>query len=36
LLIGGIRETQATPDVCAKHGIAADFEGMPIPKIHEA
>jgi uncharacterized zinc-type alcohol dehydrogenase-like protein len=35
-LIGGIRETQEMLDFCAKHGIAADVEVIPIDKINEA
>ena len=34
--IGGIRETQEMLDFCAKHGIAADVERIPIQKIDEA
>jgi alcohol dehydrogenase (NADP+) len=35
-LIGGIRETQEMLDFCAKHGVAADVEVIPIQKINEA
>ncbi len=35
-LIGGIRETQEMLDFCAKHGIVADVEKIPIQKIDEA
>lgn len=35
-LIGGIRETQEMLDFCAKHGVAADVEVIPIDKINEA
>jgi uncharacterized zinc-type alcohol dehydrogenase-like protein len=35
-LIGGIRETQEMLDFCAKHGIGADIELIPIDKINEA
>lgn len=35
-LIGGIRETQEMLDFCAKHGIAADIELIPIQQVNEA
>jgi uncharacterized zinc-type alcohol dehydrogenase-like protein len=35
-LIGGIKETQEMLDYCAKKGIAADVEVIPIQKINEA
>jgi uncharacterized zinc-type alcohol dehydrogenase-like protein len=35
-LIGGIRETQEMLDFCAKHGVAADVEVIPIDKVNEA
>ena len=35
-LIGGIRETQETLDLCADHGITADVEVIPIQRINEA
>lgn len=35
-LIGGIAETQEMLDFCARHGIAADIELIPIDKINEA
>jgi alcohol dehydrogenase (NADP+) len=35
-IIGGIRETQEMLDFCAKHGITADVEVIPIQKINEA
>jgi uncharacterized zinc-type alcohol dehydrogenase-like protein len=35
-LIGGIRETQEMLDFCAKHGVVADVEVIPIEKINEA
>jgi uncharacterized zinc-type alcohol dehydrogenase-like protein len=35
-LIGGIRETQEMLDFCAKHGIAADVEVIPIVEINTA
>lgn len=34
--IGGIRETQEMLDYCAKHGIKADIEVVPIQKVNEA
>ena len=34
--IGGIRETQEMLNFCAKHGVAADMEVIPIQKINEA
>lgn len=35
-LIGGIRETQEMLDFCAKHGIVADIERIPIQAINDA
>lgn len=35
-LIGGLQETQEMLDFCAKHGITADIEIIPIEKINEA
>ena len=35
-MIGGIRETQEMLDFCAKHGVAADVEMIPIQKVNEA
>ncbi len=35
-LIGGIEETQEMINFCARHGIAADVETIPIHKINEA
>lgn len=35
-LIGGIRETQEMLDFCAKHGVAAEVEVIPIQTINEA
>ncbi len=35
-LIGGIAETQEMLDYCARHGIVADVEVIPIQKINEA
>jgi uncharacterized zinc-type alcohol dehydrogenase-like protein len=35
-LIGGIAETQEVLDHCAKHGIGADVEVVPIQKVDEA
>jgi len=35
-LIGGIRETQEMLEFCAKHGIAADIELIPIQQVNEA
>ena len=35
-LIGGIPETQEMLDFCAKHGLTADIEVIPIDKINEA
>jgi uncharacterized zinc-type alcohol dehydrogenase-like protein len=35
-LIGGIAETQEVLDHCAKHGIGADVEVVPIQKVNEA
>ncbi len=35
-LIGGIAETQEVLDHCAKHGIGADVEVIPIEKVNEA
>jgi alcohol dehydrogenase (NADP+) len=35
-LIGGIKETQEMLDFCAKHGLTADIEMIPIQKINEA
>jgi uncharacterized zinc-type alcohol dehydrogenase-like protein len=35
-LIGGIKETQEMLDFCAKHGITADVEVIPIDKVNEA
>jgi len=35
-LIGGIAETQQMLDHCAKHGIGADVEVIPIQKVNEA
>jgi uncharacterized zinc-type alcohol dehydrogenase-like protein len=35
-LIGGIRETQEMLDFCARHGVLADVEVIPIQKINEA
>ena len=35
-MIGGIRETQEMLDFCAKHGVAADVEVIPIQKVNEA
>jgi uncharacterized zinc-type alcohol dehydrogenase-like protein len=34
--IGGIAETQEMLEFCAKHGITADVEIIPIQKINEA
>ena len=34
--IGGIAETQEMLDFCARHGIAADIELIPIQRINEA
>ena len=34
--IGGTRETQEMLDFCAEHGITADVEVIPIPRINEA
>ncbi len=34
--IGGIKETQEMLDYCAKHGIKADIEVVPIQKVNEA
>jgi uncharacterized zinc-type alcohol dehydrogenase-like protein len=34
--IGGIPETQEMLDFCAKHGLGADIEMIPIQKINEA
>ncbi len=34
--IGGIRETQEMLDFCAKHGLQADVEVIPITQINEA
>jgi len=34
--VGGTRETQEMLDFCAKHGIAADVEVIPIERIEEA
>jgi uncharacterized zinc-type alcohol dehydrogenase-like protein len=34
--VGGTRETQEMLDFCAKHGIAADVEVIPIQRIEEA
>jgi uncharacterized zinc-type alcohol dehydrogenase-like protein len=34
--IGGIRETQEMLDFCARHGVAADVEVIPIQGINEA
>ncbi len=35
-LIGGIAETQEVLDHCARHGIGADVEVVPIQKVNEA
>ncbi len=35
-LIGGIAETQEVLDHCAKHGIGADVEVVPMQKVNEA
>ena len=35
-MIGGIRETQEMLDFCAKHGVAADVEMIPIQKVNQA
>jgi uncharacterized zinc-type alcohol dehydrogenase-like protein len=35
-LIGGIAETQEVLDHCAKHGIGADVEVIPIEEVNEA
>jgi uncharacterized zinc-type alcohol dehydrogenase-like protein len=35
-LIGGIAETQEVLDHCAKHGIGADVEVIPIQQVNEA
>jgi uncharacterized zinc-type alcohol dehydrogenase-like protein len=35
-LIGGIAETQEALDHCARHGIGADVEVIPIQKVNEA
>ena len=35
-LIGGIRDTQEMLEFCAKHGVLADIELIPINKINEA
>jgi uncharacterized zinc-type alcohol dehydrogenase-like protein len=35
-MIGGIRETQAMLDFCAKHSVAAEVEVIPSQKINEA
>ncbi len=35
-LIGGIRETQEMLEFCAKHGVLADIELIPVHKINEA
>jgi uncharacterized zinc-type alcohol dehydrogenase-like protein len=35
-MIGGIPETQDMLDFCAKHGLTADIEVIPIDKINEA
>lgn len=35
-LIGGVAETQEVLDFCAKHGIAADVEVIPIQDINDA
>src|SRR5512138_719246 len=35
-LIGGLAETQEVLDHCAKHGIGADVEVVPIQKVNEA
>lgn len=35
-MIGGIRETQAMLDFCAKHKIVSDVEVIPIQRINEA
>ena len=34
--IGGIKETQEMLDFCAKHGIAADIERIPVQQINTA
>ncbi|HEY6224708.1 MAG TPA: NAD(P)-dependent alcohol dehydrogenase [Gemmatimonadales bacterium] len=34
--VGGIRETQEMLDFCARHGVAADIELIPIQRINEA
>lgn len=34
--IGGIRETQEMLDFCARHGVAADVEMIPIQEINQA
>jgi uncharacterized zinc-type alcohol dehydrogenase-like protein len=34
--IGGIRETQEMLDFCARHGITADVERIPVQQINEA
>ncbi|MEV7604210.1 NAD(P)-dependent alcohol dehydrogenase [Paenarthrobacter sp. NPDC089322] len=34
--IGGIRETQEMLDFCAEHGLGAEIEVIPAPKINEA
>jgi alcohol dehydrogenase (NADP+) len=35
-LIGGIAETQEMLDFCAKHGIKAEIEMIPIQDINQA
>jgi alcohol dehydrogenase (NADP+) len=35
-LIGGLQETQDMIDFCADHGITADIELIPLPKVNEA
>jgi alcohol dehydrogenase (NADP+) len=35
-LIGGLRENQEMLDFCAKHGVLADVEVIPIQKVNEA
>ncbi len=35
-LIGGIAETQEVLDHCARHGVGADVEVIPIQKVNEA
>ncbi|MCK6500171.1 MAG: zinc-binding dehydrogenase, partial [Nitrospira sp.] len=35
-LIGGIRETQAMLNFCAKHKLGADVEVIPLQQVNEA